>query len=135
MIIALVGNSLAHYTLMMGKGGLAKKRSKTIFLNITLADLLVTLFPMLGNKIGFGQELSRFILRSVDLGDIGERVGGWLVILQGVQVYPDLRLGLLQLHAGGPGHGQAQSCYSALEGFWISEQVRRIFRVCNLNPV
>ena len=51
MILALVGNSLALYTLMVGKGGLAKKRSKIIFLNITLADLLVTLFPMLGNKI------------------------------------------------------------------------------------
>ena len=50
-MIALVGNSLALYTLMMGKGGLAKKRSKIIFLNITLADFLVTLFPMLGNKI------------------------------------------------------------------------------------
>ena len=51
ILIALVGNSLALYTLMMGKGGLAKKRSKIIFLNITLADFLVTLFPMLGNKI------------------------------------------------------------------------------------
>ena len=51
MILALVGNSLALYTLMMGKGGLAEKRSKIIFLNITLADLLVTLFPMLGLKI------------------------------------------------------------------------------------
>ena len=51
MILALVGNSLALYTLMMGSGGLAKKRSKIIFLNITLADFLVTLFPMLGNKI------------------------------------------------------------------------------------
>ena len=50
-MIALVGNSLALYTLMMGKGGLAKKRSKIILLNITLADLHVTLFPMLGNKI------------------------------------------------------------------------------------
>ena len=51
MILALVGNSLALFNLMVGKGGLAKKRSKVIFLNITLADFLVTLFPMLGNKI------------------------------------------------------------------------------------
>ena len=50
-MIALVGNSLALYTLMMGKGGLAKKRSKIIFLNITLADFLVTLFPMFGIEI------------------------------------------------------------------------------------
>ena len=41
---------MALYTLMMGKGGLAKKRSKIIFLNITLADFLVTLFPILGKK-------------------------------------------------------------------------------------
>ena len=53
MILALVGNSLALFNLMVGKGGLAKKRSKVIFLNITLADFLVTLFPMLGNKIRF----------------------------------------------------------------------------------
>ena len=52
-MIALVGNSLALYTLMIGKGGLAKKRRKIIFLNITLADFLVTLFPMLGIKIWF----------------------------------------------------------------------------------
>ena len=51
MILALVGNSLALFNLMVGKGGLAKKRSKVIFLNITLADFLVTLFPMLGIKI------------------------------------------------------------------------------------
>ena len=50
-MISLVGNSLVLYTLMGGKGELAKKRSKIIFLNITLADFLVTLFPMLGNKI------------------------------------------------------------------------------------
>ena len=50
-MIALVGNSLTLFTLMMGRGRLAKKRSKIFFLNITLADFLVTLFPMLGNKI------------------------------------------------------------------------------------
>ena len=47
--IALIGNSLALYTLIVGRGGLGKKRSKTIFLHITLADMLVTMFPMSGN--------------------------------------------------------------------------------------
>ena len=46
--IALVGNILALYNLLVGKGGLAMKRSKIIFLHITLADMLVTLFPVLG---------------------------------------------------------------------------------------
>ena len=50
-MIALVGNSLALFTLMMGRGRLAKKRSKIFFLNIMLADFLVTLLPMLGIKI------------------------------------------------------------------------------------
>ena len=48
MLLSLTGNSLALFTLMVGKGGLAKRRSKTIFLHITMADMLVTLFPMLG---------------------------------------------------------------------------------------
>ena len=47
-IFSLIGNSLALYTLMLGKSSLGKKRSKTIFLHITLADVLVTLFPMAG---------------------------------------------------------------------------------------
>ena len=51
-IFSLIGNSLALYTLMLGKSSLGKKRSKTIFLHITLADVLVTLFPMAGTLPG-----------------------------------------------------------------------------------
>ena len=64
--------------------------------------------------------------RTGHMGDIGEGVGGGRVLLQGVQVYPDLRLGLLQLHAGGPGHGQAQSCHQAFNGFKIFKQVSKL---------
>ena len=75
------------------------------------------------------------MFRTGHMGDIGEGVGGWQVLLQGVQVYPDLRLGLLQLHAGGPGHGQAQSCHQAFNGFQISKQVRKYScTVCSLIP-
>jgi hypothetical protein len=49
IIFSLAGNSHALYTLLLGRSHLGKKRSKTIFLNIMLADLLVTVFPMAGN--------------------------------------------------------------------------------------
>ena len=49
--IAFTGNVLALYTLLAGKGGLTMKRSKIIFLHITLADMLVTLFPILGDTL------------------------------------------------------------------------------------
>ena len=44
------------------------------------------------------------MFRPADLGDIRQRMAGWPGLLQDVQVSPDLRPGLLQLHAGGPGH-------------------------------
>ena len=44
----MIGNSLVMYNLMLGRDSLGKKRSKTIFLNITLADVMVTMFPMAG---------------------------------------------------------------------------------------
>ena len=51
IIFSVIGNSLVMYNLMLGRDSLGKKRSKTIFLNITLADVLVTMFPMAGNPI------------------------------------------------------------------------------------
>ena len=47
----MIGNSLVLYNLMLGRDSLGKKRSKTIFLHITLADVLVTIFPMAGTDI------------------------------------------------------------------------------------
>jgi hypothetical protein len=47
----MLGNSLVLYNLMLGKDSLGKKRSKTIFLNITLADVMVTMFPMAGTNV------------------------------------------------------------------------------------
>ena len=55
----MIGNSLALYTLTLGKDGLGKKRSKTIFLHIMMADLLVTMFPMAG--INIWEVVVRFI--------------------------------------------------------------------------
>ena len=49
--IALIGNLLALSTLLVGKGGFTKNRSRIIFLQITLADMLVTLFPILGTSV------------------------------------------------------------------------------------
>jgi hypothetical protein len=45
----VIGNSLVLYNLMLGRDSLGKKRSKTIFLHITLADVMVTIFPLAGN--------------------------------------------------------------------------------------
>ena len=46
----MIGNSIVLYNLMLGNYSLGKKRSKTIFLHITLADVMVTMFPMAGMK-------------------------------------------------------------------------------------
>ena len=91
ILIALVGNSLALYTLMMGKGGLAKKRSKIIFLNITLADFLVTLFPMLGTKKRFWPRERKNLFSGQLIWEILERewVAGWLFckVFKFIQTY------------------------------------------------
>ena len=50
IIFSLVGNSLVMYNLMLSKDSLGKKRSKTLFLNLALADVMVTLFPMAGEE-------------------------------------------------------------------------------------
>jgi hypothetical protein len=47
----VIGNSLVLYNLMLGRDSLGKRRSKTLFLHITLADVLVTMFPMAGNLV------------------------------------------------------------------------------------
>ena len=47
----MVGNCLVLYNLMLGRDSLGKKRSKTLFLHITLADVLVTMFPMAGTFV------------------------------------------------------------------------------------
>ena len=38
------------YNLVLGKDSLGKKRSKTLFLHLTLADIMVTMFPMAGTQ-------------------------------------------------------------------------------------
>ena len=50
IIFSFVGNSLVLYNLMLGKDSLGKKRSKTLFLHLALADVMVTLFPMGGEE-------------------------------------------------------------------------------------
>ena len=50
-------------------------------------------------------------------------MGGWVDVLQVFQVHPDLRLGILQLHVGGAGGGQAQGSNQAFNSFKISYQV------------
>ena len=50
IIFSFVGNSLVLYNLMLGKDSLGKKRSKTLFLHLALADVMVTLFPMAGEE-------------------------------------------------------------------------------------
>ena len=132
-LFSLIGNSLALYALMLGKGGLGKRRSKTIFLHITLADVLVTLFPMAGTlpeKVF--SSASQMIFRPDNLGNYGKGVAGWLGLLQTVQVYPDLCLGLLQLHAGVPGGGQAQGSHQASHCHWISLQVKIFIYIHNM---
>ena len=47
----MIGNSLVMYNLMLGRDSLGKKRSKTLFLHITLADVMVTIFPMAGTNV------------------------------------------------------------------------------------
>ena len=71
------------------------------------------------------------ISRSADLGNNGAGVGCWHIILQGVQVYPDLRPGLLQLHAGGLGSRQAQSCYQAIDCVRVSNKVGKHSGYCS----
>ena len=51
ILSSVIGNSLVLYNLILGRDSLGKKRSKSIFLNITLADVLVTMFPMAGQMI------------------------------------------------------------------------------------
>ena len=50
IIFSFVGNSLVLYNLMLGKDSLGKKRIKTLFLHLALADVLVTMFPMAGKE-------------------------------------------------------------------------------------
>ena len=45
---SLVGNSLAIWELLRKR--MRKKRSTVMFLNLTLADCLVTVFPMAGRR-------------------------------------------------------------------------------------
>ena len=46
----MIGNSLVLYNLILGKDSLGKKRIKTVFLHLALADVLVTMFPMAGRR-------------------------------------------------------------------------------------
>ena len=50
IICSLIGNSLVLYNLILGKDSLGKKRIKTLFLHLALADVLVTMFPMAGKE-------------------------------------------------------------------------------------
>jgi hypothetical protein len=76
---------------MMGKGGMVKKRSKIIFLNITLADFLVTLFPMLGIKIRILVQSKVDLFSGQLIWEIMERewVAGWLFckVFKFIQTY------------------------------------------------
>ena len=47
----MIGNSLVLYNLMLGRDSLGRKRSKTLFIHITLADVMVTMLPMAGSFI------------------------------------------------------------------------------------
>ena len=51
LLVSLPGNLAALHSLTLGKASYVKKRSRIIFLFITLADCLVTLFPIAGQLI------------------------------------------------------------------------------------
>jgi len=52
MLLSVTGNCIALYVLTLGRNSLVgKRRSRTMFLHITLADILVTLFPMAGQMV------------------------------------------------------------------------------------
>ena len=46
IVVSIVGNTLAIHTLMRKR--MRKKRSSYLFLNLAMADCLVTIFPMAG---------------------------------------------------------------------------------------
>ena len=47
VVISIIGNTLAIHSLLRKK--MRRKRSSILFLNLALADCLVTIFPMAGN--------------------------------------------------------------------------------------
>ena len=51
LLLSLPGNIAALHSLTIGKASYVKKRSRIIFLFITLADCLVTLFPIAGQLV------------------------------------------------------------------------------------
>ena len=69
IIFSFVGNSLVLYNLMLGKDSLGKKRSKTLFLHLALADVMVTLFPMAGEEgdtalATIGQDYRKYLAKA-----------------------------------------------------------------------
>ena len=60
IIFSVIGNCLVLYNLVLGKDSLGKKRSKTLFLHITLADVMVTVFPMAGNPVMMSDTVPRY---------------------------------------------------------------------------
>ena len=53
------------------------------------------------------------LARSAHLGNTGQRVAGRPDFLQAVQVLTNICIGILQLHAGGHGGGQAPGSHQA----------------------
>ena len=49
VVISIVGNTLALHTLLRKR--MRRKRSAILFLNLSMADCLVTIFPMAGNIV------------------------------------------------------------------------------------
>ena len=48
-MVSIIGNTLAIHTLLRKR--MRRKRSSLLFLNLALADCLVTIFPMAGNSL------------------------------------------------------------------------------------
>jgi hypothetical protein len=69
IIFSVIGNSLVLYNLLLGRDSLGKKRSKTIFLHITLADVMVTMFPRAGSHIIMSDTVLNIFVRPNDLGN------------------------------------------------------------------
>ena len=80
IIFSMMGNCLALYTLLLGRSRLGRRRSKTIFFNITLADILVTLFPMAGKLLIQWLDVDISLMNNLKVSMSGKywRGSGWL---------------------------------------------------------
>ena len=130
-MISIVGNTLAIHTLLRKR--MRRKRSAILFLNLSMADCLVTIFPMAGNIVQAacmasithtlsGQLVWELLCRRWYAGvfackifkvSIYSCVVLWLILVIFFHlifaVSADFLLDLLQLHASSHSPGQAQS--------------------------